>query len=86
LTYTLIGPWCRLTSKIPLIMFSKQLFSKSNVMSRAFGELCPLYQIVYLETIMWAPNYVFPSLMNDTHTHIMGPMSEIARAFDHLLI
>jgi hypothetical protein len=54
-------------------------------MSRAFGEICPFYQVVYLETIVWAPSYVFPSLTNDTHTHIMGPMSEIACAFDHLL-
>jgi hypothetical protein len=29
------------------------------------------------------PNYVFPSLANDTH--IMGPLSEITHAFDHLL-
>jgi len=35
-----------------------------------------------LETITWAPNYVFPSLTNDTH--IVGPMSEIIRTFDHL--
>jgi hypothetical protein len=31
---------------------------------------------------MWAPIYVFPSLTDDTH--IMGPMNEIIRAFDHL--
>ncbi len=36
-----------------------------------------------LKTIMWAPNYVFPSLVDDTH--IVGPMSEITCAFDHLL-
>jgi hypothetical protein len=28
-----------------------------------------------LETIAWASNYIFPSLMGDTH--IMGPLSEI---------
>jgi hypothetical protein len=39
------------------------------------------YQIL-LKTIAWAPNYVFPSVMDDTH--IVGPMSEIIRAFDHL--
>jgi len=32
---------------------------------------------------MWAFNCVFPSLTNDTH--IVGPMSEITRTFDHLL-
>ncbi len=36
-----------------------------------------------LKTIARAPNYVFPSLTNNTH--IMGPMSEITHAFDHLL-
>ncbi len=37
----------------------------------------------HLKTIMWVPNYVFPSLVDDTH--IVGPMSEITHAFDHLL-
>ncbi len=36
-----------------------------------------------LKTIAQAPNYVFPSLMDDTH--IVGPMNEITYAFDHLL-
>jgi hypothetical protein len=36
-----------------------------------------------LKTIMQTPNYVFPSLVDDTH--IMGPMNEIIRTFDHLL-
>jgi hypothetical protein len=36
----------------------------------------------FLETITWASNCVFPSLVNDTH--IMGPMNEIIHAFDHL--
>ncbi len=40
------------------------------------------YQIL-LETIMQAPNYIFPSLANDTH--IVGFMNEITHAFDHLL-
>jgi len=31
---------------------------------------------------VWAPNYVFPSLTDDTC--IVGPMSEITCAFDHL--
>jgi hypothetical protein len=31
---------------------------------------------------MWAPIWVFPSLADDTH--IVGPMNEIIRAFDHL--
>ncbi len=35
-----------------------------------------------LETIAWASNYIFPSLMGDTH--IMGPLNEIIHAFDHL--
>jgi hypothetical protein len=30
-----------------------------------------------------SPNYVFPSLMDNTH--IVGPMSEITHPFDHLL-
>ncbi len=33
---------------------------------------------------MQAHNYVFPSLINNTH--IVGPMNEIILAFDHLLI
>jgi len=37
-----------------------------------------------LETILRAPNYVFPSLTNDTH--IVGPSNEITRDFDHLCI
>ncbi len=36
-----------------------------------------------LETIVWTPNYVFPSLMDDTH--IVGPMNEFSCTFDHLL-
>ncbi len=32
---------------------------------------------------MRIPNCVFPLLMDDTH--ILGPISEIIRAFDHLL-
>ncbi len=39
------------------------------------------YQIV-LKTITRAPTYVFPYLAYDTH--IVGPMNEISRAFDHL--
>ncbi len=35
----------------------------------------------FLNTITWAPSYVFPSLTDDTH--IMGPLSEITCAFDH---
>ncbi len=35
-----------------------------------------------LKTIAWAPSYFFSSLTNDIH--IMGPMNEIIRAFDHL--
>jgi len=36
----------------------------------------------FLETITWAPNYIFPSLADDTH--IVGPLSEITRVFYHL--
>jgi len=39
------------------------------------------YQI-FLKAIAQTPNYVFPSLVNNTH--IVGPMSEIVPAFDHL--
>ncbi len=47
-----------------------------------------------LETITRAPNYVFPSLVDDTHivgpmngiTHIMGHTNEITHTFDHLLM
>lgn len=35
-----------------------------------------------LETIAWTPNYVFPSLTDNTY--IMGPMNEIILAVDHL--
>ncbi len=35
-----------------------------------------------LETIVWAPNCVFPSLKDDIH--IVGLISEISCAFDHL--
>jgi len=38
---------------------------------------------VFLKTITQAPNCIFPFLMDDTH--IMGPLSEIIRTFDHLL-
>jgi hypothetical protein len=37
---------------------------------------------VFLKTFMWAPNSVFPSLVDDIH--IMGLMNEISRTFDHL--
>jgi hypothetical protein len=40
------------------------------------------YQIL-LKTIAQTPNYVFPSLVDNTH--IVGPMSEIVPVFDHLL-
>ncbi len=47
----------------------------------------PLFVLAHywtlLETIAWAPNYVFPSLVDDTH--IAGLMSEITHTFDHLL-
>jgi len=35
-----------------------------------------------LKTIAWAPNYIFPSQVDDTH--IMGLLNEITPAFDHL--
>jgi ABC-type nitrate/sulfonate/bicarbonate transport system permease component len=35
-----------------------------------------------LNTIVWVPSYVFPSLTNDTH--IVGPLSEIIHVFYHL--
>jgi len=49
------------------------------------GPLFPLthYQ-VFLETIMQTPQLCFSILVDDTH--IMGTMSEIVFAFDHLLI
>jgi hypothetical protein len=45
------------------------------------GPLFPLthYQTL-LKTIVWAPNCVFPSLMDDTH--IMKPMNELSCTFD----
>jgi hypothetical protein len=33
----------------------------------------------FLKTIMWAPSYIFPSLVDNTH--IMGPMNEITYVF-----
>ncbi len=46
----------------------------------------PLYVLahywVILKTIAQAPNYIFPTLVDDIH--IMWPMSEITRTFDHL--
>jgi hypothetical protein len=36
-----------------------------------------------LKTIMRAPNYIFPSLTDNTH--IVGPMNEIPHTFDHIL-
>ncbi len=36
----------------------------------------------FLETIVWTRNYVYPSLVNDTH--IVGHVSEIMPTFDHL--
>jgi len=38
---------------------------------------------IFLNTIMRVPNYIFPSLMNNTH--IMGPMNQLICAFDHFL-
>jgi hypothetical protein len=35
-----------------------------------------------LATITWALSRVFPSLVDDTH--IVGPLSKIILAFDHL--
>jgi hypothetical protein len=40
------------------------------------------YYWTLLKTIMWAPNYIFPSLTNDTH--IVGLMSEITHTLNHL--
>ncbi len=37
----------------------------------------------FVKTIMWAPNYVFPSLTNNIH--ILGPTSKNTHTFDHLL-
>ncbi len=37
----------------------------------------------FLKTIAGAPNYIFPSQVDDTH--IVGPMNEMTCAFDHLL-
>jgi hypothetical protein len=46
----------------------------------------PLFVLAHyralLDTIMRAPNCVYPSLVDDIH--IMGPMSKITCAFDHL--
>jgi hypothetical protein len=56
---------------------------------QAQGKVTPLggflftlthYQAL-LKTIVLAPNYIFPSLMNDTQ--IVGPLNEITRAFDY---
>ncbi len=47
------------------------------------GILCALaHYKTFLETITRAPSCVFPSLVNNTH--IMGPVSEVVFAFDHL--
>jgi hypothetical protein len=35
----------------------------------------------FVETISWALNYVFPSLVDNTH--IVGPVTKITYAFDH---
>jgi hypothetical protein len=37
----------------------------------------------FLNTIARTPNYIFPSLANNTH--IKGPMNEITCNFNHLL-
>jgi len=37
----------------------------------------------FIKTIAQAPNYIFPSLIDDIH--IMGLMNEITHTFDHLL-
>jgi hypothetical protein len=46
----------------------------------------PLFDLAhywtFLKTIARAFNYIFPSLVDNTH--IVGPMSEISRGFDHL--
>jgi len=46
LTYTLIRPWCKSTSKTLLIMFFKLLFLESYGCRGAFGEHSPLSQVV----------------------------------------
>jgi hypothetical protein len=46
LTYTLIGPWCRLTSKMFLITFFKLLFLENYVMLEGLCKHCPFYQVV----------------------------------------
>ncbi len=38
-TYTFIGPWCKLTSKMLLITFFKLLFLNNCVMSRSFWRV-----------------------------------------------
>jgi hypothetical protein len=60
------------------------LFSNTKQGDPLRGILFDLahYQ-AFLKTIMWAPSYIFPSLMDNTH--IMGPMIEITYVFDHLL-
>jgi len=56
---------------------------------QAQGKVTPLevlyllWPIIFPQNQCWAPNYIFPSLTDDTH--IMGPMNEITRTFDHLL-
>jgi hypothetical protein len=47
------------------------------------GLLFATHYQAFLKTIAQAPNYLFPSLRNNIH--IVGPMSEITYAFDHLL-
>jgi hypothetical protein len=44
--------------------------------------ILPHYQAL-LKTIMWAPSFIFPSLIDNIH--IMGPMNEIIHIFYHLL-
>jgi hypothetical protein len=57
------------------------LYARGKVTpEEVFYFLWPIIEFS-LKTIMQAPNYIFPSLMNNTH--IMGPTSEITYTFDH---
>jgi hypothetical protein len=59
-----------------------ELFSSTRQGNPLGGLLFALpHYWTLLETIAWTPNYVFPSLMDNTN--IMGLVNEVVFTFDH---
>jgi hypothetical protein len=68
-------------------MVGVTIIESSSCMKQGDPLGCLLFVLAhyqaFLETKAWAPNYIFPSLTDNTH--IMRPLNEITCTFDHLL-